>query len=115
MPWRRSIKLKSYSGEDRSIAHFYRHVEIFPYYNPAIVLASALRPIEVSASKGLFMGGSGRVYLTASVHRPSWIAGQRCYVTVRVKNEASKKVRRRRVILTRPGSHAAAPRPRSNL
>lgn len=38
------------------------------------------------------MGGSGKVTLEASMHRPTWVAGQRCYVDVEVRNETSKKV-----------------------
>jgi hypothetical protein len=39
------------------------------------------------------MGGSGKVNLSAKMHRATWVAGQRCYVDVRVENESSKKVR----------------------
>lgn len=91
----RSVKLKSEDGSDRSIAHFYRHVEIFPYFSPAVVLAPALRPLLVTGSKALFMGGNGKVTLTAKMHRGTWVAGQRCYVDVNVENESSKKVRQR--------------------
>jgi hypothetical protein len=88
----RSLKLKSASGDDRSIAHFYRHVDIYPYFNPAMALASALTPLKNSADKSIFMGGSGKVHLTATMHRGTWVAGQRCYVDVCVQNETSKKV-----------------------
>lgn len=77
---------------NRSIAHFYRHVELYPYLNPAVVLSSAARPLQATASKGLFLGGSGKVRLTASLHRSTWVAGQRVYVNVAVHNETSKKV-----------------------
>jgi hypothetical protein len=90
---RRSMKLKSANGSDRSIAHFYRHVDVFPYLAPAVVLASSLKPITCTTEKALFMGGSGKVHLTASLHRPNWVAGQRCYVDVKVHNETGKKVR----------------------
>ncbi|GAA5978811.1 hypothetical protein JCM11641_003571 [Rhodosporidiobolus odoratus] len=88
-----SVKLKSKAGADRSIAHFYRHVEVFPYFNPALALAPAIKPLEAEAAKSLFLGGSGKVSLKASMHRETWVAGQRCYVDVRVENESSKKVR----------------------
>jgi hypothetical protein len=87
-----SIKLKSANGKDRSIAHFYRHVEIFPYFNPAVLLAPALKPLVANAAKGLFMGGSGKVNLSAKMYRANWVAGQRCYVEISVENESSKKV-----------------------
>ncbi|GAA5835446.1 hypothetical protein JCM9279_004542 [Rhodotorula babjevae] len=88
-----SLKLKSKEGADRSIAHFYRHVEVYPYFNPALTLAPAIKPLTADASKSLFMGGSGKVTLHASLHRETWVAGQRCYVEVRVSNESSKKVK----------------------
>ncbi|GAA5901477.1 hypothetical protein JCM8208_001813 [Rhodotorula glutinis] len=88
-----SLKLKGKEGTDRSIAHFYRHVEVYPYFNPALTLAPAIKPLTADASKSLFMGGSGKVTLHASLHRETWVAGQRCYVEVRVSNESSKKVK----------------------
>ncbi|KAL8278464.1 hypothetical protein RQP46_009154 [Phenoliferia psychrophenolica] len=96
-----SIKLKSASGGDRSIAHFYRHVEIFPYLNPAVILAPALKPLEASESKSLFMGGNGKVRVSARMHRSAWVAGQRCYVDVRVENESSKKIKTLTLTLSR--------------
>ncbi|SJX62458.1 uncharacterized protein SRS1_13308 [Sporisorium reilianum f. sp. reilianum] len=87
-----SVKLKSASGANRSIAHFYRHVDLFPYLNPAVVLSSALKPIQASSSKGLFLGGSGKVHLMASLHRNTWVAGQRVYINIGIHNETSKKI-----------------------
>lgn len=86
------MKLKSRDGQDRSIAHFYRHIEVFPYLNPAVLLAPALKPLRAEASKALFMGGSGQVKLSAEMHRSTWVAGQHCYVDIRVENETGKKV-----------------------
>lgn len=88
-----SVKLKSADGADRSIAHFYRTVEVFPYFAPAIVLAPAARAITASESKALFLGGSGKVSLTATIHRSTWVAGQRCYVSVQVDNDSHKKIK----------------------
>ena len=87
-----SVKLKSANGANRSIAHFYRHVELYPYLNPAVILSSSSRPVQARASKGLFLGGSGKVHLSASLHRSTWVAGQRVYVNIRIENETSKKV-----------------------
>ncbi|SOV06021.1 uncharacterized protein UDID_19255 [Ustilago sp. UG-2017a] len=87
-----SVKLKSASGANRSIAHFYRHVDLFPYLNPAVILSSALKPIQVTSSKGLFLGGSGKVHLMASLHRNTWVAGQRVYINVGIQNDTSKKI-----------------------
>lgn len=87
-----SVKLKSASGANRSIAHFYRHVDLFPYLNPAVVLSSAPKPIQATSSKSLFLGGSGKVHLMASLHRNTWVAGQRVYINVGVQNDTSKKI-----------------------
>ncbi|GAA5928775.1 hypothetical protein JCM10213_002553 [Rhodosporidiobolus nylandii] len=99
-----SVKLKSKTGADRSIAHFYRHVEVFPYFNPALALAPAVKPLTADAAKSLFMGGSGKVSLKASMHRETWVAGQRCYVDVRVENESNKKIKTLTLALIRTTS-----------
>ncbi|KAL9932699.1 hypothetical protein V8E36_008398 [Tilletia maclaganii] len=96
-----SVKLKGAAGADRSIAHFYRHVELFPYLNPAAVLAAAPKPILSRAEKGLFMGGTGKVLLNASLHRSTWVAGQRVYVNIGVRNETTKKVKNLHLALVR--------------
>lgn len=88
-----SVKLKNADGTNRSIAHFYRHIELYPYLNPAVVLSTSPRPIIARASKGLFLGGAGKVHLCASLHRNTWVAGQRLYVNIRIDNETNKKVR----------------------
>lgn len=88
----RSIKLKSSSGGDRSIAHFYRHIEVYPYFDPTIALAPSPQPLRMTTSKGLFMGGLGKVDLTAKLHRSTWVAGQLCHVQVHVSNDCNKKV-----------------------
>ncbi|SCZ97704.1 BZ3500_MvSof-1268-A1-R1_Chr4-3g07389 [Microbotryum saponariae] len=108
-----SVKLKSKHGSDRSIAHFYRHVDIFPYYNPAILLAPSPKPHTARASKSLFMGGSGKVNLEASLHRQTWVAGQRCYVEIRVENESNRKIKSltlsllRNTVVLRSGAKAS--------
>lgn len=90
----RSVKLKSKTGGDRSIAHFYRNIDVFPYLSPAAVLKPSPLPISAEACNSVFMGGSGKIKLSARLHRSSWVAGTRCYVEVSVLNETSKKVRR---------------------
>ncbi|CEH19508.1 ARRESTIN DOMAIN CONTAINING PROTEIN [Ceraceosorus bombacis] len=103
-----SVKLKDADGSNRSIAHFYRHVELFPYLNPAVVLSSASKPVQARASKSLFLGGSGKVHLTASLHRSTWVAGQRVYVNININNDTSKRLKNitlalvRTVVLFRP-------------
>jgi hypothetical protein len=78
--------------EQNSIAHFYRNVEVWPYLDPAVVLAPSERPIHSMAAKGLFLGGSGKLKLIASLHRSTWVAGQRCFAKVLVSNDTNKKV-----------------------
>jgi hypothetical protein len=81
-----SVKLKNPDGGDRSIAHFYRHVDLLPYINPAVVLASAPRPIQATTERD-------RISLTASLHRPTWVAGQRVYVNIAVRNETFRRIK----------------------
>ncbi|PWN26839.1 hypothetical protein BDZ90DRAFT_193152 [Jaminaea rosea] len=109
-----SVKLKDKHGGNRSIAHFYRHVDLYPYLNPAVVLSSAPRPISAEGEKGLFLGGSGKVKLSASLHRATWVAGQRVYVNVNVANGTSKKISSASMTLIRTVT-LYRPRPELNL
>ncbi|BGP46145.1 hypothetical protein JCM10450v2_001985 [Rhodotorula kratochvilovae] len=110
-----SVKLKAQDGADRSIAHFYRHVEVYPYFNPALTLAPSVKPLTAEGAKSLFMGGSGLVTLRARLHRETWVAGQRCYVEVQVKNETSKKIKALTLSLIRTTSvHRSASRASSH-
>jgi hypothetical protein len=86
-----SIKIKDTRKNSRSIAHFYRSIDVWPLFDPAIVLAPASTPLYTSTAKSLFLGGHGTVKLTASLHRPTWIAGQRCYVRIFVANDSEKR------------------------
>jgi hypothetical protein len=96
-----SIKLKSHLGTDRSIAHFYRHIDVYPYLEPSLILVPSAKPISVENAKAIFMGNQGKVKLEARLHRQTWIAGQRCYVDVRIHNQSSKKVKSLTISLTR--------------
>ncbi|KAF8078900.1 hypothetical protein FPV67DRAFT_84009 [Lyophyllum atratum] len=87
-----SIKVKDSVSDSYSIAHFYRDCEIWPRLNPSTILAPAERPVLATTLKSLFLGGSGKVDLTASVHRLYWIAGQQCFVKVNVTNASKKMV-----------------------
>ncbi|KAG8881138.1 hypothetical protein FRB97_009834 [Tulasnella sp. 331] len=95
-----SIKLTDPNSPVRSIAHFYRNVEIYPYLGPQI-LAPSEEPLKTQASQGLFMGGSGKVRLTVTLHRRIWVAGQRCYAHIAINNETTKKVKTLTLMLTR--------------
>lgn len=88
-----SINVKEMNTEHRSIAHFYRECEVWPRLNPSTVLAPLERPVILSASKNMFMGGEGKVSLIALVHRYHWIAGQQCFVKVRISNDTKKTIK----------------------
>lgn len=66
---------------------------MWPRINPSVVLAPEPEPLHATASKGLFMGGSGKVTLTAMMHRLHWIAGQQCFVKVTAVNNTKKTIR----------------------
>jgi hypothetical protein len=91
-PDQSSIKIKDEFNK-RSIAHFYRDCEIWPRLNPSLILAPAEQPIQATTSKGLFMGGSGEVQLTAALHRPTFIAGSKVIVNLSVKNDTKKLIK----------------------
>ncbi|KAL0068666.1 hypothetical protein AAF712_004382 [Marasmius tenuissimus] len=88
-----SLKVKDRETNRRSIAHFYRECEVWPRLNPSSVLSPAMEPNQDSVSKALFMGGSGKVTLTAATHRVIWIAGQKCPVKIKVINHSRKTLK----------------------
>jgi len=88
-----SIRIKDGRTGARSIAHFYRNLEVWPSYDPYQILAPTPSALYSTAAKQVFMGGPGKLKLTASLHREIWIAGQRCYVKVFVANDTTKKVK----------------------
>ncbi|TFY63133.1 hypothetical protein EVJ58_g3424 [Rhodofomes roseus] len=97
-----SIKVKDPKTEKRSIAHFYRNCEVWPRLSASILLASAPRPLQATTSKSLAMLSSDRkVKLTAQLHRLTWIAGQRCYISVSVANDTKKIVKTLTLTLVR--------------
>lgn len=95
-----SIKLKDPNSPARSIAHFYRNVEIYPYLGPQI-LAPSEEPLNTNTSQGIFMGGPGKLRLAATLHRRIWVAGQRCYAHITINNETTKKVKTLTLTVTR--------------
>ncbi|KAF9469870.1 hypothetical protein BDZ94DRAFT_1316980 [Collybia nuda] len=88
-----SIKIKELESNNRSIAHFYRDCEIWPRLNPSEILAATTQPLQMSASRGLFRGGNGKVNMVASLYRSHWVAGQRCYVNIAVTNGTKKTIK----------------------
>lgn len=109
-----SLKVREAETGKRSIAHFYRDCEIWPRLNPSVVLAPASVPIQATTSKSLFMGGTGKVTLTATLHRLHWVAGQQCYVKVSVANYTKKVVKSLTLTLFRT-TVVFKPRPHLNV
>lgn len=116
-----SIRIKDGRTGARSIAHFYRNLEVWPSYDPSRILAPTPSALYSTAAKPVFMGGPGKLKLTASLHREIWIAGQRCYVKVFVANDTTKKVKNVTFTLIRnetifrlnPGLDATSPTSKS--
>lgn len=95
----RSIKVKNADTGKQSIAHFYRHCEVWPYLDPATILQSASRPLQASTAKSMaLIGNSAKVKLHAQMHRLYWPAGARCPVAFHVVNNSKKTIRT--VVLT---------------
>ncbi len=86
-----SIKVKDSRTNTTSIAHVYRSIEVWPLFDPAIALAPTPSSIYATTAKSIFLGGSGKLKLTASLHRATWVAGQRCYVKIFVANDTEKR------------------------
>jgi hypothetical protein len=59
-------------------------------------------PFQKSASKSLFLGGAGnKITLTCFLHRPTWVAGQACWISIRVTNDTSRRVKKLTIALWR--------------
>ncbi|KZT44465.1 hypothetical protein SISSUDRAFT_20371 [Sistotremastrum suecicum HHB10207 ss-3] len=84
-----------------SAIHVYRDCEVWPHVDPGLALAPSPQPITVSTAKSVFLGGSGKLYLTANLRRHTWIAGQKCFVDVRIFNDTQKTVKSLTLILLR--------------
>lgn len=88
-----TTKVKDTETGKVSVAHFYRECEVWPRLDPTMTLQSAPRPIQVTASKSLFLGGSGTVKFTAALHRLYWVSGQRCFVKAIVSNNTARTLK----------------------
>ena len=89
----RTAKVRDTETGKTSVAHFYRECEIWPRLDPTTTLQSAPRPIQVTASKSLFLGGPGTVKLTVMLHRLHWVSGQRCFVKALVSNNTTRTLK----------------------
>lgn len=91
-----SLKLFFPATGKKSIAHFYRHITVYPFLEIDKVLLNYGDPIEVSRESKLgwkWAGGEGRVGLNVKAARKIWVAGQQCWIDVAIRNESSKKAR----------------------
>ncbi|KAG8219517.1 hypothetical protein J3R82DRAFT_467 [Butyriboletus roseoflavus] len=96
-----SLRLKDPETSAESVAHFYRSCEIWPRLSLTAKLSPAPRPLVSEAAKAVFMGGSGKVRLSVTMHRLYWVAGQRCTIHLRVVNESKKTVKGASITLLR--------------
>ena len=96
-----SLRLKDPETSAESVAHFYRSCEIWPHLSFDAKLLPAPRPLVSEAARTVFMGGSGKVRLSAAMHRLYWVAGQRCAVHLRVVNESKRTVKGASITLLR--------------
>ncbi|KAH0838029.1 hypothetical protein J3R83DRAFT_6269 [Lanmaoa asiatica] len=96
-----SLRLKDPETSTESVAHFYRSCEIWPRLSFDTKLSPAPRPLVSEAARTVFMGGSGKVRLSAAMHRLYWVAGQRCIIHLRVVNESKKTVKGASITLLR--------------
>ncbi|EIW87032.1 hypothetical protein CONPUDRAFT_116036, partial [Coniophora puteana RWD-64-598 SS2] len=85
----------------RSIAHFYRDCEVWPCFNITTILSPSSRPLVAETNKNVFMGGQGRLRLSARLHRLYWVSGQRCTVHLCVSNGTKKAIKSAAIALVR--------------
>ena len=106
-----SVNIKDPDTNQLSLAHFYRACSIWPSLPIYDVLVPSTRPLVSTAVMTLSRGDSrDKLKLSARVPRPSYFAGQRCYVHVQILNETRRTVRSLRLTLIRT---TTAYRPRS--
>ncbi|KAG2156636.1 uncharacterized protein EDB93DRAFT_1326348 [Suillus bovinus] len=95
------IKVKDSVTSKESIAHFYRDCEIWPRLDVISTLATNSRPLVAEVAARVFMGGPGKIRLSARIHRFHWVAGQSCTVHFQVVNDCKKLVKSATIALIR--------------
>lgn len=93
-----SVRVKSFGEQHGRVAHSFSPVDLHPYINPTAALASAARPI---LARNVLPGGNSIVDLAAALHRETWVAGQRVYFDVSVRNNSEADLERLGVALVR--------------
>jgi hypothetical protein len=97
-----SVNIKDPDTNHLSLAHFYRACSIWPSLSIHDVLVPSTRPLVSTAVMTLSRGGShNKLKLSARVPRPSYFAGQHCYVHVQIVNDTQRTVRSLRLTLIR--------------
>ncbi|KAG1757165.1 hypothetical protein EDB19DRAFT_1841154 [Suillus lakei] len=95
------IKVKDSATSKESIAHFYRDCEVWPRLDIVSTLATNSRPLVAEVATRVFMGGPGKIRLSARIHRFHWVAGQSCTIHFRVINDSKKLVKSAVIALIR--------------
>ena len=89
-----SIDIKDPDTNRLSLAHFYRQCSIWPGLSLQELLVPSTRPLVSTAISSVPQGGScGKLRLAARVPRPSYFAGQSCYVHIQIANNTQRTVR----------------------
>ncbi|KAJ3548859.1 hypothetical protein NMY22_g1102 [Coprinellus aureogranulatus] len=83
-----SLRVKDPLSDGRSVAHFYRHIHVWPALDLAFCLTSLPRPIQVTMS-----GLEGALKFSLNLHRLQWFAGQHCHLRFHVLNKTSKPMK----------------------
>lgn len=112
-----SVKLHIPKTGKRAIAHFYRPIVLLPYHNPARALAPARMPIVeyIESGLGWSLGGEkGKVFLQVSLGRQTWVAGQRVWCEVGVRNNSNKKITKCALAILQTINTFGVPKGRTN-
>lgn len=89
-----SIDIKDPDTNHLSLAHFYRQCSIWPGLSLQELLVPSTRPLVSTAVLSVPQGGSySKLKLAARVPRPSYFAGQSCYVHIQIANNTQRTVR----------------------
>ncbi|KAF8260742.1 hypothetical protein EI94DRAFT_1609891 [Lactarius quietus] len=89
-----SIDIKDPDTNQLSLAHFYRQCSIWPGLSLQELLVPSTRPLVSTAVLSVPQSGSySKLKLAARVPRPSYFAGQSCYVHIQITNNTQRTVR----------------------
>lgn len=92
-----SVRVKAFGEQYGGVSHCFQRLNLYPYLNPTAILASSLVPI-VSFSDST-EAQSRKIQLACSLHRETWIAGQRVYFDASVLNNGQNMLNILRIAL----------------